>query len=90
MTTHALAGLVGPFEMIMLFVLLVAPVVLTVSYVMVMARFKENRLDPHMTEARILSDLAQMEAEAANGQKEGVSTSTRYEPGGFSYALQSE
>ncbi|MHC5061491.1 MAG: hypothetical protein ACYTFK_10470 [Planctomycetota bacterium] len=90
MTTHTLAGLVGPFEMIMLFVLLAAPVVLTVSYVIVMARFKESRLDPGMTESRILSELARLEAEATNGQNEEVSTSTRYEGEGLSYALQSE
>ena len=90
MTTHALAVTIGTFELIGLFVLLSAPVVLTIAYAIVMARFNRNKLNLRMTEAKLLSDLAQLEAESASGQNEEVSTSTRREPGGLSYALQSE
>jgi len=75
MTTHALAAILGPFELIGLFVLLSAPVVLTVSYFFFMARFKNNRLDLRMTEAKILSELAQLEAESASEQAGYVTSS---------------
>ena len=90
MTTHALAVIIGTFELIGLFVLLSAPVVLIIAYAIVMARFNRNKLDLRMTEAKLLSDLAQLEAESASGKNEEVSTSTRRDPGGLSYALQSE
>ena len=90
MTTHALAVIIGPFELIALFVLLAMPVLLTVSYVIFTARFKKSRLDLRMTEAKLLSDLAQLEAESASGKNEEVSTSAPRETGGLSYALQSE
>ncbi len=90
MTTHALAGLVGPFEITMLFVLLAMPVVLTFSLVSLVSKFRTNPLDLRMAEAKLLSDLAQLEKEAASGREQDVSTSIPREPGGLSYALQSE
>lgn len=90
MTTHALAALVGPFELIVLFVLLAMPVVLTILYVMLVSRFRTSRLDLRLAEAKLLSDLAQLEKEATSGREKDVSTSTRREPGGLSYALQPE
>jgi len=90
MTTHTLAALVGTFELIALFILLAMPVLLTVSYVFFRARVKKSRLDLRAEEARLLSELAQLEAESASGRNEDVSTSTRRQGGGLSYALQSE
>ena len=90
MTAHALAVIIGTFELIALFILLAMPVVLTVSYVILAARFKKSRFDLRMEEAKILSELAQLEAESASGRNEDVSTSTRREGGQLSYALQSE
>ena len=80
MTAHALAVIIGTFELI----------VLTVSYVILAARFKKSRFDLRMEEAKILSELDQLEAESASGRNEDVSTSTRREGGQLSYALQSE
>ncbi len=85
-----LAVLIGSFELIVLLILLTLPAVLTVSYVVLISRFKKSRLDLHMTEAKLLSDLAQLEKEAASGREQDVSTSIPREPGGLSYALQSE
>lgn len=90
MAPDVLAVLIGTFELIALFVLLAMPVLLTVSYVVLISRFKKSRLDLRAEEAKILSELAQLEAEYASGQNEDVSTSTRREPGGLSYALQSK
>jgi len=90
MTTHALAVIFGPFELFFLFILLAAPVILAVAHVFFMARFKNSRLDLRTEEARILSELAQLEAESASGQNEELSTSARREPDGLTYALQSE
>jgi len=90
MTAHTLAVIIGTFELIALFVLLAIPVLLTVSYVIFAARFKKSRLDLRAEEAKILSELAQLEAESASEQNEEVSTSTRREPGGLTYTLQSE
>jgi len=90
MTTGALAVLVGPFELIALFILLATPVVLIASYVFFMTRFNNNKLDLYAEEVKLLSELAQLEAESASERNEEVSTSTRREGGGLSYALQSE
>ena len=62
MTTHILAALIGPFELIALFVFLAAPVVLTIAYIIVMSRVKKSRGDICMTEANMLRELAEMEA----------------------------
>lgn len=90
MAPDVLAVLIGSFELIVLLILLALPVLLAVSYVMLTARFKKSRLDLRTEEANILSELAQLEAESTSGQNKEVSTSTRREPGGLSYALQSE
>jgi len=90
MAPDVLAVLIGTFELIALFVLLAMPVLLTVSYVVLISRFKKSRLDLRMTEASILSELAQLEAKSASERNEEVSTSTRREPGRLGYALQSE
>jgi len=58
MTTHALAVIIGTFELIFLFVLLSAPVVLAASYIFFMARFNNNRFDLRAEEAKLLSELA--------------------------------
>jgi len=69
MAPDVLAVLVGTFELITLFVLLAMPVLLTVSYVVLISRFKRSRLDLRTEEARILSELAQLEAESASETK---------------------
>ena len=75
MTTHALAVIIGTFELIGLFVLLAMPVLLTVSYVVFTARFKKSRLDLRMTEAKLLSDLAQLEKETMSQHADYVNSS---------------
>ncbi len=90
MAPDVLAVLIGPFELIVLLILLTLPVLLTFSYVMLLFRFRTNRLDLRLAEAKLLSDLAQLEKEATRKRQEDVSTSTPREPGGLSYALQSE
>jgi len=90
MAPDVLAVLIGTFELIALFVLLAMPVLLTVSYVVLISRFKKSRLDLRTEEAKILSELAQLEAGPASEQNEDVSAPTRREGGGLSYALQSE
>jgi hypothetical protein len=90
MAPDVLAVLIGSFELIVLLILLTLPVVLTVSLVFLVSKFKTTRLDLRLAEAKLLSDLAQLEKEAASGRQEDVSTSTPRKPGGLSYALQSE
>ena len=90
MAPDVLAVLIGSFELIVLLILLTLPVVLTFSLVSLVSKFRTSRLDLRLAEAKLLSDLAQLEKEATNGQNEEVSTSTRREPGGLSYALQPE
>jgi hypothetical protein len=90
MAPDVLAVLIGSFELIVLLILLTLPVLLTVSLVSLLSRFKTNRLDLRLAEAKLLSDLAQLEKEATSGREKDVSTSTRRKPGGLSYALQSE
>jgi hypothetical protein len=90
MAPDVLAVLIGTFELIVLLILLTLPVVLTFSYVMLLSKFKTSRLDLRLAEAKLLSDLAQLEKEATSKREKDVSTSTHREPGGLSYALQSE
>jgi hypothetical protein len=89
MTTHTLAALVGPFELIVLFVLLSMPVVLTVSYVIFRARFNRNRLDIHITEASILAELAELES-AAGIPEQDKSASPASDKTERIYALHSQ
>ena len=90
MAPDVLAVLIGSFELIVLLILLTLPVLLTISYVFLVSRFKTNRLDVRLAEAKLLSDLAQIEAQATSRREKDVSTSTRHGTGGLSYALQSE
>ncbi len=66
MAPDILAVLIGSFELIVLFVLLTLPVLLTFSYVMLISKFKTNPLDLRMAEAKLLSDLAQLKKEATS------------------------
>ncbi len=75
MAPDVLAVLIGSFEFIVLLILLTLPVVLTVSYVMLVFRFRTNRHDLRMAEAKLLSDLAQLEKEATNQQADYVTSS---------------
>jgi hypothetical protein len=75
MAPDVLAVLIGSFELIVLLILLAMPVVLTVSYVMLVSRFRTSRLDVHLAEAKLLSDLAQIEAEATSQQADYVTSS---------------
>ena len=81
MTTHVLAAIFGPFEMILLLVLLASPVILLIAHFFFLARFNNRKLDLGMTEAKLLSDLAQLEADYVSGRGKDVSASTRREPG---------
>jgi len=77
MAPDVLAVLIGTFELIALFVLLAMPVLLTVSYVVLISRFKKSRLDLRTEEAKILSELAQLEAESASKQASYMASSER-------------
>jgi hypothetical protein len=54
-------------KLIVLLILLELPVLLTILHVMLVSRFKTNRLDLRMAEAKFLSNLAQLEKEATSG-----------------------
>ncbi len=75
MAPDVLAVLIGSFELIVLLILLTLPVLLIFSYVFLLFRFRTNRLDLRLAEAKLLSDLAQLEAEAANQQAGYVTSS---------------
>ncbi|MHC4213901.1 MAG: hypothetical protein ACYSWP_11065 [Planctomycetota bacterium] len=75
MAPDVLAVLIGSFELIVLLILLALPVVLTVSYIMLVSRFRTTNLDVRMAEAKLLSDLAQIEAQATSKQADYVTSS---------------
>ena len=90
MAPDVLAVLIGSFELIVLLILLSMPVLLTILHVMLLSWFGKNRLNPHMTEARLLSELAQLEAESASGRDGDVSPSIHYDGAGRKHAFQPE
>jgi len=76
MLADVLAVTIGSFELLVLLILLAMPVLLTISYVMLLSRFKRSRLDLRMAEARLLSDLAQLENQSKSTQERVSSPST--------------
>ena len=90
MLADVLAVTIGSFELLVLLILLAMPVLLTILYVMLLSRFKRSRLDLRMAEARLLSDLAQLEAESASGRDGDVSPSIHYDGAGRKHAFQPE
>ena len=90
MAPDVLAVLIGSFELIVLLILLSMPVLLTISYVMLLSRFKTNRLDLRMAEARLLSDLAQLENQSKSRRDEDMSPSIHYDRVGRKHAFQPE
>ena len=75
MAPDVLAVLIGSFELIVLLILLTLPVVLIFSYVFLISRFRTNRHDLRLAEAKLQSDLAQLEAEATSQQADYVTSS---------------
>jgi len=76
MLADVLAVTIGSFELLVLLILLAMPVLLTILYVMLVSKFKTNRLDLRMAEARLLSDLAQLENQSKSTQERVSSPST--------------
>jgi len=76
MLADILAVTIGSFELLVLLILLAMPVLLTILYVMLVSKFKTNRLDLRMAEARLLSDLAQLEKQSKSTQERVSSPST--------------
>ena len=75
MAPDVLAVLIGSFELIVLFILLTLPVLLTFSLVSLLSKFRTSRLDLRLAEAKLLSDLAQLEKEATSQQAGYVTSS---------------
>ena len=75
MAPDVLAVLIGSFELIVLFVLLTLPVLLTFSLVSLLSKFRTNRHDLRMAQAKLLSDLAQLEKETTSRQADYVTSS---------------
>ncbi len=75
MAPDVLAVLIGSFELIVLLILLTLPVLLTFSYVMLLFRSRTTRLDVRLAEAKLFSDLAQLEKEATSQQADYVTSS---------------
>jgi hypothetical protein len=70
MTTHTLAVLVGPFEMIALFILLSAPIVLAAAHIFFfMTKFNNSRLDLRAEEAKLLSELGKLQEKAKKNKQ---------------------
>ncbi len=90
MAPDVLAVLIGSFELIVLLILLALPVLLIILHVMLLSWFGKNRLNPRMTEARLLSNLAQVEAESASGRDGNVSPSIHYDGAWRKHAFQPE
>ena len=90
MAPDVLAVLIGSCVLIVLLILLSMPVLLTILHVMLVSWFGKNRLNPRMTEARLLSDLAQLEAESASGRDGDVSPSIHYDGAWHKHAFQPE
>ncbi|HIJ70849.1 MAG TPA: hypothetical protein HPP87_05735 [Planctomycetes bacterium] len=68
MTTHVSAAILGPVELILLFVLLASPIILTIAHFFFMARFNNNRLNIGMTKESFLSDISRItSAESKQG-----------------------
>ena len=90
MAPDVLAVLIGTFELIVLLILLSMPVLLTILHVMLLSWFRKNRLNPRMTEARLLSDLAQLENQSKSRRDEDMSPSIHYDRAGRKHAFQPE
>ena len=76
MLAGILAVTIGSFELFVLLILLSMPVLLTILHIILLSRFKTNRLDFHMTEASILNELAQLENQSKSTQERVSSPST--------------
>jgi len=90
MAPDVLAVLIGSFELIVLLILLSMPVLLTILHVMLLSWFGKNRLNPRMTEARLLSGLAQLENQSKSRRDEDMSPSIHYDRVGRKHAFQPE
>ena len=60
MPTHVSAAIFGPVELILLFVLLASPVILTIAHFIFLARFNNNRLNIGITKESFFSDISRI------------------------------
>jgi hypothetical protein len=79
MLADVLAVTIGSFELLILVILLAMPVLLTILHVMLVSWFRKNRLNPRMTEVRLLSDLAQLENQSKGRRDKDMSPSIHYD-----------